>query len=189
MPLQRNQVRIIAGKWRGRKIVFPNEAILKPTPDRIKETLFNWLAPHILGASGLDLFAGSGALGFEALSRGAKQMVALEKHPNIVKHLKKTADIFKTKDMHIVEANAFQWLQSKTTKTSFDIVFLDPPYPMQSLPGCCALLDQHAWVHRRSLIYLESNIPLELSTLPKTWQIARQKKAGNVYYYLAQKTE
>lgn len=184
--MNRNQIRIIAGKWRGRKIAFPNETILRPTPDRIKETLFNWLAPYIMDAHCLDVFAGSGALGFEALSRGAALTVSLEKNPIIAQHLRKNLEILKTDDMRIVETDAFQWL--KENGTPFDIVFLDPPYQIQSLPLCCLLLEQHAWVRNGSLIYFESDLPVDLSVLPNTWRISRQKKAGRIYYYLAQKT-
>jgi 16S rRNA (guanine966-N2)-methyltransferase len=193
--LTRNEVRIIAGKWRGRKIQFPTVGGLRPTPNRIRETLFNWLVPYIHDARCLDLFTGSGALGFESLSRGAAYVLCLEKNREAyqmlisnAKHLKADADA-----MEICEKDALVWLteqlqQPLKTRTPFDIIFVDPPYALKTLSKCFALLESQAWLRINTLIYFESDVPIELLTLPDTWEILKKKKAGNVYYCLTQKT-
>ena len=119
-----NQLRIIGGKWRGRKIKFPDIEGLRPTPDRVRETLFNWLSPVIIGAKCLDLFAGSGALGFEALSRGASKTVFVDSNNLVTQQLQYNQQLFQCSDIEIHKMSAEQYLQ--TTEKSFDIIFLDP---------------------------------------------------------------
>ncbi len=188
--MTRNEVRIIAGKWRGRKVQFPDVAGLRPTPNRIRETLFNWLAPYIQDAECLDLFTGSGALCFEAISRGAMRAVSLEKNHDAYQALCKNAERLKADKLHILEKDALEWL-SKTNVNiteTFDIVFVDPPYALKALSTCFALLEKHGCLKIDSLIYFESDIPIESLIIPNTWAILKSKKAGNVYYYLTQKT-
>lgn len=187
--MTRNEVRIIAGKWRGRKIQFPDVSGLRPTPNRIRETLFNWLVPYIHDAHCLDLFTGSGALCFEALSRGATLAVCLEKNHNAYQALCKNAERLKADKLHILEKDALGWLSEKnvTLVEKFDIVFVDPPYALQALSTCFTLLEKNGCLKIDSLIYFESDIPIESLTIPNTWIILKSKKAGNVYYYLTQK--
>ncbi len=128
--MDRNHIRIIAGKWRGRKITFPSTATLRPTPDRIRETLFNWLAPHIIDARCLDLFAGSGALSFEALSRGAGIVIALEKDTKVVASLKANAEILLADNIEILQTDSIHWMEihahlKESLESSFDIIFLE----------------------------------------------------------------
>ena len=187
-----NEVRIIAGKWRGRKIQFPTVAGLRPTPNRIRETLFNWLAPYIHGAHCLDLFTGSGALGFESLSRGAAYVLCLEKDRGAYEMLRQNAKRLNADLMEIQEQDALVWIttqcqQALKLTTPFDIIFVDPPYALKALSKCFALLENQAWLTINTLIYFESDVPIELLTLPDTWAILKKKKAGNVYYYLTQK--
>jgi len=191
--LIRNELRIIAGKWRGRKIQFPTVAGLRPTPNRIRETLFNWLAPYIHDARCLDLFTGSGSLGFESLSRGAAYVLCLEKNREAYEMLRKNAEHLKADAMEIQEKDALVWLtehlpQPLKLTTPFDIIFVDPPYALKALPKCFALLENQTWFTINTLIYFESDVPIELLTLPDTWEILKKKKAGSVYYYLTQKT-
>lgn len=188
-----NEVRIIAGKWRGRKIQFPTVAGLRPTPNRIRETLFNWLAPYIHDARCLDLFTGSGALGFESLSRGAAHVLCLEKDREAYQMLRTNAERLNADAMEIQENDALIWLtappqQLLEPSTPFDIIFVDPPYALKALSKCFALLENQAWFTINTLIYFESDVPIELLTLPVTWEILKKKKAGSVYYYLTQKT-
>ena len=187
-----NEVRIIAGKWRGRKIQFPTVAGLRPTPNRIRETLFNWLAPYIHGAHCLDLFTGSGALGFESLSRGAAHVLCLEKDRDAYEMLRQNAKRLNADLMEIQEQDALVWIttqcqQALKLTTPFDIIFVDPPYALKALSNFFALLENQAWLTINTLIYFESDVPIELLTLPDTWAILKKKKAGSVYYYLTQK--
>lgn len=182
-----NQIRIIGGIWRSRKITFPNDATLRPTPDRVRETLFNWLTPYIVEANCLDVFAGSGALSFEALSRGAVNVVCLDKNPAAIAALKNNQVLLQSTALEIIEADALTWLQGNGT--SFDIVFLDPPYQANLLPDTFALLETQGWLHPRSLIYFESNTALMPNRIPNTWQLLHTKKAGQLHYFLAQKDD
>src|SRR5206468_2998910 len=117
---------------------FPNVAGLRPTPDRVRETLFNWLAPSIVGAECLDLFAGSGVLGFEALSRGANKLIALEKHPEVVSSIRESTRLLGADQFFLITGEGLSWL-ANTTPTPFDIIFLDPPYHLKLLPDCFKL--------------------------------------------------
>jgi 16S rRNA (guanine966-N2)-methyltransferase len=189
-----NEVRIIAGKWRGRKIQFPTVAGLRPTPNRIRETLFNWLAPYIHDARCLDLFTGSGALGFESLSRGAIHVLCLEKDREAYQMLRTNAERLNADAMEIQEKDALVWLTAQTqqplkSNVPFDIIFVDPPYALKALSKCFALLENQVWFTINTLIYFESDVPIELLTLPNTWEILKKKKAGSVYYYLTRKIE
>ena len=180
----RNQLRIIAGEWRGRKIPFGEVEGLRPTPDRVRETLFNWLAPMIEGARCLDLFAGSGALGLEALSRGANQVVMLDQHPRVIKQLRDNLAILKCERAHVQQADALSYLQ-QTPPQPFDVVFLDPPYRKNLLAPCCELLSRQAWLANGARVYLEIESESALPALPANWELSRSKKAGQVAYHLA----
>lgn len=180
----RNRLRIIAGEWRGRKLPFTEVEGLRPTPDRVRETLFNWLAPMIEGARCLDLFAGSGALGFEALSRGAAEVVMLDRHPGVIKQLKANLTLLGCERARLQQADALDYLQH-TPDRPFDVVFLDPPYRKDLLPPCCALLDKQPWLAGGARVYLEIEREHELPPLPAGWKLLRSKKAGQVAYHLA----
>lgn len=180
-----NQIRIIGGKWRSRKITFPSVVGLRPTPDRIRETLFNWLAPYIDGARCLDLFAGSGALSLEALSRDALEVIAIEQNPIAAKALTEQLQKLDAHNMTVLTTDALRWLE--TPGFPVDIVFLDPPYQAHLLRPVFSLLEANDWLKVFSLIYFESHAPLQATDLPATWHLLRDKKAGRVYYYLAQK--
>lgn len=181
-----NQIRIIGGKHRGRKVSFPNTTELRPTPDRVRETLFNWIAPVLPGANCLDLFSGSGILGLEAISRGAASVMFVEKNKLIANNIEHSAGILgDILNCQIIQANVISWLA--TRGTSYDVVFLDPPYQSNLLPTCFELLDSNGWIQTNSYIYFESDKPQDPSIMPITWRLYREKKAGHVYYYLAQK--
>ncbi|MGB6976229.1 MAG: 16S rRNA (guanine(966)-N(2))-methyltransferase RsmD [Gammaproteobacteria bacterium] len=178
-----SKLRIIGGVWRSRKIRFLSLPGLRPTPNRIRETLFNWLTPAVRGARCLDLFAGSGALSFEALSRGAQAAVMIDQSPEIIAVLQENAALLKTNAAEFYCATFPQGLE-QLHLTPFDIVFLDPPFRQQLLASCCQWLEQHHWLKPNALIYIEAEAELEPLPIPSHWQVLHSKKAGAVGYYL-----
>lgn len=183
----RNRLRIIGGKWRGRKLSFPNSEGLRPTPDRVRETVFNWLQPVIQGARCLDLFCGSGAFGFEASSRGAAEVVMVDGSRDVVTYLQEQCSLLKAHGIQIVQRNALAFLQEevKSEKTqTFDIVFLDPPYGKDLLLPCCELLEKNNWLKPGATIYLEAENEVDQASLPSDWLLLKSKRAGKVGYHL-----
>jgi 16S rRNA (guanine966-N2)-methyltransferase len=182
------RVRIIAGKWRGRTLKVLTYPGLRPTPDRVRETLFNWLADKIVSARCLDLFAGTGALGFEALSRGASFVVFVDKYPPIIKSIYETAKTLDAlDDCQTVRASAVGYLQEiKTHAAPFDIIFLDPPFASPLLAQTIEVLATSELIHANTLLYLEAPKVLTEADLPANWRILRQKQAGEVVYHLVQ---
>lgn len=178
-------LRIIGGEWRSRKIRFPDLPQLRPTPDRVRETLFNWLMPVIEGARCLDLFAGSGALGLEALSRGAAEVVFVDRDKQVLEYLRATFSLLKTEHASVVQADALSYLAS--TPQSFDIVFLDPPFNAELVLPCCTALETQAWLTPRAYIYIETASQTPLTGLPANWHVLREKTAGQVCYRLLQR--
>lgn len=181
--MTQGQVRIIGGQWRGRKLKVPNVQQLRPTPDRVRETLFNWLAVKINGAHCLDPFAGSGALGFEALSRGAASLVMVDQSIEVIALLCEEAKMLGAKDVQIYSACVPSGL--KLVNQPFDIVFLDPPFHENLLLPTCFFLEEHSFLAADALIYLESKELVDEKDLPQNWKILKQKKAGQVAYQLA----
>ena len=181
------QVRIIAGHWRGRKLSFPDKEGLRPTPDRVRETLFNWLQADISGAKCLDLFAGSGALGFEAASRGAESVVMLDRDVETITALKENAQLLQAEQVRIKADDAIQYLQSN--KQEFDVVFIDPPYQAGLVASCCELLEQQHCLSNHAKIYLEYDVQDEITGLPENWHCEKNKKAGQVAYQLYSRKE
>lgn len=180
------QLRIIGGDWGSRKLTFPDAPGLRPTPDRVRETLFNWLAPYIAGARVLDVFTGSGALYFEALSRGASMGLALDSNPAAVANLRQNLNTLNCTSGQVVQADALRHLETAAA-TPFDVVFLDPPFHKGLLPSACALLESRGWLADRAWIYTESESAPSTTGLPGDWRLHREKKAGQVYYALWQR--
>jgi len=179
-----NQLRIIAGTWRGRKLGFPVVAGLRPTPDRVRETVFNWLAPVLPGARCLDLFAGSGALGFEAASRGAARVVLVERDAQVLQELRANGSTLGASQVQVVAAEALNYLAGSAAP--FDIVLLDPPYDRPDLlAACCTQLETGGWLAPQARIYLETRGKTCLPVLPGNWELVRSKHAGQVAYHLA----
>jgi 16S rRNA (guanine966-N2)-methyltransferase len=180
----RNSVRIIGGAWRGRRVDFPDLPALRPTPDRVRETLFNWLQHAVVGARCLDLFAGSGALGIEALSRGAREVVFVEKALAAAQALRaQLARLGCSGKGEILQEDAARYLQS--TPRRFDIVFMDPPFGKDALPQYVALLDAGGWLANGGLVYLEQQKSAGVPYLPPQWELLKSKSAGEVGYHLA----
>jgi len=180
----RNSVRIIGGGWRGRRVRFPDIPGLRPTPDRVRETLFNWLQDGIAGARCLDLFAGSGALGLEALSRGAKELVFVEQAVAAARALQEQLIRFGGQARaQVAEMGAARYLRS--VPQAFDIVFLDPPFGRDALAEYVPLLDEGRWLKPGALVYLENEKKAGVPALPAHWQLLKSKSAGEVGYHLA----
>lgn len=178
-----NQLRIIGGRWRGRKLAFPELPGLRPTGDRVRETLFNWLAPTIEGSRCLDLFAGSGALGLEAASRGAARVVMVDRARAVVRGLKTHRDTLAADMLELVEMDALAYLARPAEP--FEVVFLDPPFGQGLLEPCCRALAEGGWLCDGASIYLESERALGEPVLPEGWRIHRSKQTGEVAYHLA----
>ena len=180
-----NQLRIIGGQWRGRRLTFPDLPELRPTPDRVRETLFNWLAPILPGARCLDLFAGSGALGIEALSRGAAAVTFIERQPLAARALRDNLTRLNAAGGRVETADALVWLRQPGTP--FAIVLLDPPFGEEALEPVCMALEQGGWLEETAWIYLEAPALAQRWSLPERWIVHREKTAGAVSYRLARR--
>jgi 16S rRNA (guanine966-N2)-methyltransferase len=172
-----HRVRIIAGAWRSRVIHFPHNASLRPTPDRVRETLFNWLGQRLDGLACLDLFAGSGALGFEALSRGARRVVMVERDRASARALRDNARKLDAKGAEVVESDALAYLQR--AGETFDVVFLDPPFASDLARRALDALATRVAPGGR--VYVESGEAVEAGP---AWRIVREDRAGAVRYAL-----
>lgn len=180
------KLRIIGGKWRSRFLQVADLPGLRPTTDRVRETLFNWLQNDVAGAHCLDLFSGSGALGFEAASRGAASVLMLEKQSPAVRVLSANVQELNAESVQVVQCDAISWLNSKPS-TVFDIVFIDPPFASDYLAPACQLLEDQQCLSEHACIYLEMNRKDDLPELPPGWNVVREKKAGQVSYYLVRR--
>ena len=177
-----NRLRIVGGRWRSMRVDFPPIAAIRPTPDRVRETLFNWLQTKIVDARCLDLFAGSGALGLEALSRGAGHVTFVDREPAVVRDLTTTLARFKATNAEAIVSDALSYLQR--ANAAFDIVFLDPPFSADLLKPVCDAL-AHNRLNPDAYVYLESAATEGPPALPEGWTLYRSKRAGEVGYHLA----
>lgn len=185
--MKKAQLRIIGGEWRGRKLHFPTVPGVRPTPNRIRETLFNWLAPYVRDACCLDLFAGSGALGFEALSRHAKSVTFIEQSATLARYLKEQIKQFAVEDKAVVYQAQFPFDSAqvfKREKPLFNLVFLDPPFQQDLVEKACHWLLKEQLIGRESIIYIETESTLKSLLLPPNWHIQPCKIAGKVQYGL-----
>lgn len=172
-----NSVRINAGEWRSRLLKFPDVAGLRPTPDRVRQTLFNWLGQDLTGQTCLDLFAGTGVMGFEALSRGASTVTLVEKSSAAFQALLENKRLLNATQAQILQQDAVQFLSNN--QQQFSLIFIDPPYNQQWLPKLMPLLKAH--LQEEGVIYVEAEYAL-LSDAD--WQVIKAGKAGNVFYHL-----
>jgi 16S rRNA (guanine966-N2)-methyltransferase len=177
-----NKVRIIGGEWRSRILTFPSEAGLRPTTDRVRETLFNWLGQTLEGKTCLDLFAGSGALGFEACSRGAKRVTLVERNPKVVAALRENAAKLGVQQADIVCRESLAWLRVEAGV--YDVIFLDPPFQAGLLDKLLPLLHPH--LNADGCAYVESGAVI---ISPPGMQIIKSGRAGQAYYGLLTRTE
>ena len=176
------QIRIIGGQWRGRKLPVTDSPGLRPTTDRVRETLFNWLAPHMVDARCLDCFAGSGALGLESLSRYAAHATLLEMERAVAQQLQKNLATLKAANGQVVNTNTLNYLNQ--TGTPHDIVFVDPPFRKGLLDETLNLLEKNGWLADDALIYVESEVENGMPSVPASWYLHREKVAGQVAYRL-----
>jgi len=180
------RLRIVAGNWRSRLLDIADVEGLRPTSERIRETLFNWLVPRIQGARCLDLFAGTGALGLEALSRGARSAVFVEQSAPAVATLKANIEVLDAAGALIRQMDALEYLRGKP-EGPFDLVFLDPPFAADLNEELCKLLEQRQVLAEDALVYIEQDRSKPEPTLPSGWHVQKNKTAGNVRYMLVQR--
>ena len=181
-PAARNRVRIVGGTWRSRVISFPSAKDLRPTPDRVRETLFNWLGQDLSGKTCLDLFAGSGALGFEAASRGARRVVMVESDPAVFRSLVTSRTALDARSVELRKADALRFLADDAE--AYDVVFLDPPFRAGYWPRLAQLILPR--LAPGALVYYESAHPPEL---PPGWEVHRQGRAGMVKFQLLKRAQ
>ncbi|CAJ0997399.1 16S rRNA (guanine(966)-N(2))-methyltransferase [Sodalis praecaptivus] len=176
------QIRIIGGRWRGRKLPVPDSPGLRPTTDRVRETLFNWLAPVIQEARCLDCFAGSGALGLEALSRGAASVTLLEQDRAVSAQLAKNLQVLQAQQCQVITADSLRWLAQPGD--AFNVVFIDPPFRQGMITNTVAILERHRRLADDAWIYIETETEGLSPEVPPHWQLHREKIAGQVAYRL-----
>ncbi len=179
---QRGKVRIVGGSWRGTRLQVPQTGGVRPTTDRTRETLFNWLAPVIAGARCLDLFAGSGALGFEAASRGAGEVTMIDHSASVIATLTAKRNGLNATQIEIIQADALAWV--RCNRRRFDIVFIDPPFARDMVPQVCMLLIEHAALAEGALLYCELERAAMQPAIPAPLHIVREKASGSVHYGL-----
>ncbi|MCV6615583.1 MAG: 16S rRNA (guanine(966)-N(2))-methyltransferase RsmD [Cellvibrionaceae bacterium] len=185
------QLRIIGGHWRGRKLAFAETEGLRPTGDRIRETLFNWLAADIGGSRCLDLFSGSGALGLEALSRGAAEVQLWEQNKRacelLSKHLQTLNPSARSQLAKVYQGDSISRLERDTPAAGFDIVFMDPPFSLDLWNRSAEALEKQGWLAEEALVYVESPKNQALQ-LPPNWKLWRQKQTGQVSFQLLERS-
>ena len=177
------QLRIIAGEWRSRKLPVADLPGLRPTPDRVRETVFNWLAPYVPGAKVLDCFSGTGALSLEALSRGASEAVMLEMATPAANTLKSNLVTLNAKNGQVINTDSMKWLK-QPAQTPYDVIFLDPPFRKDLLKETCQLLEDNGYLDDNTLIYIEVEKELLPLPVPESWSNLRQKNAGQICFSL-----
>lgn len=181
-PSQNGFIRIIGGKFRGRKLPVKDVEGLRPTTDRVKETLFNWLMNDTRDSQVLDCFAGSGGLGFEALSRFAESVTFLEKDKIAFEQLNKNINTIATTNANAIHTDTLAWLDRPSSQ-QFNLVLIDPPFRKGLAEPVCTLLEQQQWLTSEALIYIEVEQELALS-VPSHWELIKEKTAGQVSYRL-----
>lgn len=179
----RGKIRIIGGKWRNRNVIFPEIPDLRPTADRIRETVFNWLLTYVVGANCLDLFAGSGALGFEALSRGAAHVTFIDRSDQVINALKKNADILKATNVEFIRGECPSDVPL-LKNIPFDIIFLDPPFRQGLIGKAGEWLERIQIMSKKTLIYIEVEKDLKPLSVPENWKAYREKETGSLSYSL-----
>ncbi len=178
----KNKLRIIGGHWRSRQLKFTETPGLRPTPARVRETLFNWLQYDVVGSRCLDLYAGSGALGFEAASRGAIEVVQVEQDKQACRQLQANAEMLDASQVKVVNSEVFRFLAGNSEY--FDLVFLDPPFAKGLVVQTCQWLEDKEWLSENAKIYLETEQNLSLRDISENWCKIKEKQAGEVVYRL-----
>lgn len=177
-------IRLISGEWRGRKLPVHHVEGLRPTTDRVKETLFNWLSMEVPSSRCLDLFSGSGSLGFEAASRHAEHVTMLELNPQVFQQLQKNKQTLSASNIDIVQANSLDYLTQTRQESTYDIIFIDPPFRQGLLDEVFQRLEDNHWLTDNAFIYVESEKEWQPQHVPNNWSLHREKIAGQVCYRL-----
>ena len=178
----KSKIRIIAGEWRSRQLLFEDTPGLRPTPARVRETLFNWLQQDVIGSRCLDLYAGTGALGFEAASRGAKSVSVVENNAQACRLIKENTVKLTANQIKIIQSDVFRFLAGDASR--FDLVFLDPPFGKNMAQQTCQWLEDKGWLVSHAKVYVEVESKLVLEGMPLNWTLLKSKKTGDVGYYL-----
>ena len=178
----KSKLRIIAGDWRSRQLLFEDTPGLRPTPARVRETLFNWLQHDVIASQCLDLYAGSGALGFEAASRGAKSVVMVENNAQACRLIKENTVKLSARQIKIIQTDVFKFLAGDASQ--FNLVFLDPPFTKGMALQTCQWLEDKGWLAPYAKVYVEIESNFVLEGMPINWRILKSKKAGEVSYTL-----
>jgi 16S rRNA (guanine966-N2)-methyltransferase len=181
----KSKIRIIAGEWKNRQIFFADSPGLRPTPARIRETLFNWLQHDVVASRCLDLYAGTGALGFEAASRGAKSVVMVEENAQVCRLIKENKVKLSADQIKIIQSDVFRFLAGDCTH--FNLVFLDPPFTKNLAQQTCHWLEDKDWLADGAKVYVEVESQFVLDEMPKNWKLLKIKKAGGVAFHLFQR--
>ncbi len=196
-----NNLRVIAGKWRSRKLTFPDVEGLRPTSDRVRETLFNWLQNHIVQEDCLDLFAGSGACGIEALSRDARHVTFIDTSASALAAIRDNLTLLGAENHDLQQQDSLRWLQDNSAMPEkfaseqtrhkdlrqYGVVFVDPPFAAGLLERVCLALESSCLLKTHALVYLESGSSFAQIRLPKNWQVLKTKQAGAVFFCLCQR--
>jgi 16S rRNA (guanine966-N2)-methyltransferase len=183
-----SKIKIIGGKWKGTNLTFHDEPELRPTGNRIRETLFNWLQPYIQGSTCLDLFAGSGCLGLEALSRGASKCVMVEKNERVKSQLAENIEKLSA-STELIHDDAINYLSSKAFNQTFDIVFIDPPFNSNLYVPTIRSLETNNWLSHDALIYIEAGSDSSMFQIIDNWSLFREQVAGKVRYMLYSRSD
>ena len=185
---KKGEIRIIGGKWKGKKIYFNLNDDLRPTPDRAKETLFNWLGQDLNEMHCLDLFSGTGALGLEALSRGAKKVTFVEKNKDYLQKIKKVyLEMSQKEDCDFYCAECLEWVQNKSSKAKYDLIFIDPPFNKNLIDNLLSNILRRKFLSESGKIYFEFEKKLDLK-IPKSLNLKKKKSLGKKSYVLAEIT-
>lgn len=180
-------IRIISGQFRGRKLPVKDVQGLRPTTDRIKETVFNWLMQDTRGAKVLDCYSGSGGLGFEALSRFAESALFIELDKIATSQLRENITTLKLENAQVIQTNTLTFLADNATAQQFDLIFVDPPFRQNLAEKTCLLLENNSWLNNQALIYVEVESELNSLDIPANWLLIKEKEAGQVLCQLYQR--
>jgi 16S rRNA (guanine966-N2)-methyltransferase len=185
-PTAKRTLHIIGGKCRGRKVTFADVTGIRPTPNRVRETLFNWLSPYLQGAHCIEPFAGSGILSLEALSRGVGKTLIIDQSSEVIEHIRSQILNFATdnSEFQLHCGDALDWMQHTEPQDSYNIAFLDPPFSAELTIKTCNLLARKQLLAENAMVYIESEHVIAENTLPENWRIHRSKQAGSVHYCL-----
>ena len=185
---KKGEIRIIGGKWKGKKIYFDLNDDLRPTPDRAKETLFNWLGQDLNKMYCLDLFSGTGALGFEAFSRGAQKVTFVEKNKEYLQKIKKVfLEMNEKADCDFFCAECLEWIQNNSSETKYDLIFIDPPFNKNLIHDLLAAILEKELLSKNGQIYFEFEKKLDLE-IPESLTLKKKKSLGKKSYVLAEVT-